>query len=44
MSGDIRKHLKLTPFVPFAIRTADGHSILFRRAVTFISLRTEGVL
>ena len=25
MTGDIRKHLEITPFVPFAIRTADGH-------------------
>ena len=24
MSGDIRKHFEITPFVPFAIRTADG--------------------
>lgn len=24
MTGDIRKHLEITPFVPFAIRTADG--------------------
>lgn len=24
MIGDIRKHLLLTPFVPFAVRTADG--------------------
>ena len=24
MSGDIRKHLEVTPFVPFAVRTADG--------------------
>lgn len=25
MTGDIRKHLEVSPFVPFAIRTADGH-------------------
>ena len=24
MIGDIRKHLEITPFVPFAVRTADG--------------------
>jgi hypothetical protein len=24
MTGDIRKHLAITPFVPFAVRTADG--------------------
>lgn len=24
MTGDIRKHLQITPFVPFAVRTADG--------------------
>lgn len=24
MIGDIRRHLDITPFVPFAIRTADG--------------------
>lgn len=24
MKGDIRKHLDITPFVPFTIRTADG--------------------
>jgi hypothetical protein len=24
MTGDIRKHLEITPFMPFAIRTADG--------------------
>lgn len=24
MIGDIRKHLEITPFVPFALRTADG--------------------
>jgi hypothetical protein len=24
MTGDIRKHLEVTPFVPFAVRTADG--------------------
>jgi hypothetical protein len=24
MVGDIRKHLAITPFVPFSIRTADG--------------------
>ena len=24
MTGDIRKHLGITPFVPFAVRTADG--------------------
>lgn len=24
MTGDIRKHLESTPFVPFAVRTADG--------------------
>ena len=24
MAGDIRKHLEITPFVPFALRTADG--------------------
>ena len=24
MTGDIRKHLEITPFVPFAVRTADG--------------------
>ena len=25
MTGDIRKHLEITPFVPFSVRTADGH-------------------
>ena len=25
MVGDIRKHLAVTPFVPFRIRIADGH-------------------
>ena len=25
MTGDIRKHLDIVPFVPFSIRTADGH-------------------
>jgi hypothetical protein len=24
MTGDIRKHLEIAPFVPFSIRTADG--------------------
>ena len=24
MTGDIRKHLEIAPFVPFAVRTADG--------------------
>jgi hypothetical protein len=24
MKGEIRKHLEITPFVPFAVRTADG--------------------
>ena len=24
MIGDIRKHLEITPFVPFRLRTADG--------------------
>ena len=24
MTGDIRKHLEITSFVPFAVRTADG--------------------
>lgn len=24
MIGDIRRHLDVTPFVPFAVRTADG--------------------
>ncbi len=24
MTGDIRKHLEVSPFVPFAVRTADG--------------------
>ncbi len=24
MIGDIRKHLEVTPFIPFAVRTADG--------------------
>ena len=24
MSGDIRKHLEIAPFIPFSIRTADG--------------------
>ena len=24
MTGDIRKHLEIVPFVPFAVRTADG--------------------
>ncbi len=24
MIGDIRRHLELTPFVPFSVRTADG--------------------
>jgi len=24
MTGDIRKHLEITPFVPFSVRTADG--------------------
>ena len=25
MTGDIRKHLEITPFVPFSVRTAGGH-------------------
>jgi hypothetical protein len=25
MTGDIRKHLEVTPFVPFIVRTSDGH-------------------
>ena len=25
MIGDIRKHLGISPFLPFRIRTADGH-------------------
>ena len=25
MIGDIRKHLGISPFVPFSVRTADGH-------------------
>ena len=24
MTGDIRKHLGITPFVPFAVRASDG--------------------
>ena len=24
MTGDIRKHLQVTPFVPFSVRTSDG--------------------
>lgn len=24
MSGDIRKHLEIAPFVPFSVRAADG--------------------
>lgn len=24
MTGDIRKHLEATPFVPFTVRTSDG--------------------
>lgn len=24
MTGDIRKHLEISPFVPFAVRTAEG--------------------
>ena len=24
MVGDIRKHLEITPFIPFVVRTADG--------------------
>ena len=24
MTGDIRKHLEITPFIPFAVRTAEG--------------------
>jgi hypothetical protein len=24
MIGDIRRHLQISPFVPFAVRTADG--------------------
>jgi hypothetical protein len=24
MTGDIRKHLQITPFVPFSVRTSDG--------------------
>jgi len=24
MTGDIRRHLEIAPFVPFAVRTADG--------------------
>ena len=24
MTGDIRKHLEVTPFVPFIVRTSDG--------------------
>ena len=25
MIGDIRKHLEVSPFAPFRVRTADGH-------------------
>ena len=25
MIGDIRKHLGISPFIPFRVRTADGH-------------------
>ena len=25
MIGDIRKHLEISPFIPFRVRTADGH-------------------
>jgi hypothetical protein len=28
MTGDIRKHLTIAPFVPFSIRTADGREYL----------------
>ena len=28
MIGDSRKHLEVTPFVPFLIRMADGHEYL----------------
>jgi hypothetical protein len=28
MIADIRKHLEIVPFVPFAIRTADGREYL----------------
>ncbi len=24
MTGDIRKHLEITPFIPFGVRTGDG--------------------
>jgi len=24
MTGDIRRHLQITPFVPFSVRTSDG--------------------
>ena len=24
MTGDIREHLQITPFVPFSVRTSDG--------------------
>lgn len=24
MTGDIRKHLQITPFIPFSVRTSDG--------------------
>jgi hypothetical protein len=24
MTGDIRKHLQISPFVPFSVRTSDG--------------------
>jgi hypothetical protein len=26
--GDIRKHLEITPFVPFSVRTSDGREYL----------------
>ncbi len=25
MIGNIRKHLEISPFIPFRVRTADGH-------------------
>jgi hypothetical protein len=28
MTGDIRKHLEETPFVPFSVRTTDGREYL----------------
>jgi len=37
MTGDIRKHLEISPFVPFAVRTADGREYAVPTSLPFAS-------